>query len=413
MNKVFKYNFTSEHKEGFTNITAKDVYDKKNGFGWLGGVCADERGAYQSKDGVPIEFKSYTGKNGTYNVKVTVTAVEENAKVSVLSQSRRFMCIDTPVAFGNEYSLKYSVCVCDVHMHGCDRQVWDSVNTMIMGNGIRLCSIEIEEKDMPVMYIAGDSTVTDQPAQYPYNPSSTFCGWGQMIGAFLKPGIAVSNHAQSGSTTEEFKSCNWNVIKERIKPGDMLFMEFGHNDQKIDTLDAFGGYRRNLIYYINEAKARGAYPVICSSINRIIFNPDGTLADLLGDYGRACEETAKEFGVPFVNMLGRTTEYFEAAGCVKAWDYFWGDGENRDYTHTNDTGGRLIAKMAANEIMQKNIIPAAAFIKEEEITYTIPDWEKSPVTDSSKELEHLAGIGLVNVPKGSAIPDIDKDIRNI
>ena len=86
--------------------------------------------------------------------------------------------------------------------------------------------------NIPTVYIAGDSTVTDQPAEYPYNATSTYCGWGQMFPQFFNTGIAVENHAQSGSTTEDFKNVNFTAFKDKIKKGDFLIIEFGHNDQK-------------------------------------------------------------------------------------------------------------------------------------------------------------------------------------
>jgi lysophospholipase L1-like esterase len=282
---------------------------------------------------------------------------------------------------------------------------------MFMGD-VAVSTVEIEKTDAPTIYFAGDSTVTDQPAEYPYNPSSTYCGWGQMLGGLLKSGIAVSNHAQSGSTTQEFKECNWLVVKERLKKGDMLFVEFGHNDQKIDSLDAFGGYAENLRYYVGEARSVGAFPVICSPINRIIFQSDGTLLNLLGDYRNAAKQVADELNVPFVDMWSKTTEYFEADGAQHSWSWFWGDGENRDYTHTNDLGGALVAQLGAQEITQKKIAPVCEFVKTELIDVRLPQRSETAAVDSSAEMSHLATIGLVNVPKG-AIPDIDKDIRGI
>ena len=116
--------------------------------------------------------------------------------------------------------------------------------------------------------------------------------------------------------------------------------------------------------------------------------------------------------VAFLDMWSKTTEYFEADGPDHSWNWFWSDGENRDYTHTNDFGGALVAKFGAQEIRDKKIAPVCDFIKEELIGVEMPVRDDSVKADPSKAMKHISTIGLVNVPKG-AIPDIDKDITNI
>jgi lysophospholipase L1-like esterase len=231
-----------------------------------------------------------------------------------------------------------------------------TLDTYILCDGAVTATAMASPVDIPTIYIAGDSTVTDQIAEYPYVPKETFCGWGQALQGLLKPGIAVSNHAQSGSCTLAFIGTNWNAFKDKIKPGDVLVCEFGHNDQKIKELDAFGGYAEKLRYFVNYAKEKGAYPILNSPINRIIFEPDGTLKNLLGEYRNAVESVAKELDVPFIDMWARTTDYFVKAGPVKSWDFFRCKGEERDYTHTNDIGGTLIAKMFAQEIKKNKYL---------------------------------------------------------
>ena len=198
-----------------------------------------------------------------------------------------------------------------------------------------------------------------------------------------------------------------------VKNGEFLIIEFGHNDQKIDTLDAFGGYTENLKYFVNFVREKGANPIICSPINRIIFQEDGTLLNLLGDYRTAVKNVCDEMNVPFIDLWSRTTEFFEAAGAVKAWDYFWGNGTDRDYTHTNDIGGNIVARFVANEMIKNNVQPIADLIKKDMINVEMPKHDSSVKPQNSKEIEHLKTIGLVNVPKASELADLDKDITNI
>lgn len=343
--------------------------------------------------------------NGNYEVCVTVKAHEDTV-FSILSQSRRFMAQNVEIKKDCETDITFNINVCDVHKHGCEYEEIKEAKIYILCGGNITATAAVSPVNIPTIYIAGDSTVTDQPAEYPYNPSSTFCGWGQMFPQFLKPGIAVSNHAQSGSTTADFIASNWTAFKDKIKEGDYLIVEFGHNDQKVAELDASGGYANNLRYFINYAREHGAEPILCSPINRIIFQEDGTLLNLLGEYRNAVKAVAEEMNVPFIDLWTRTTDYFETAGPVKSWSFFWGNGTDRDYTHTNDIGGNLIARFVAQE-MVKNNIKISDFIKTDMIDIEQVFADEGDKPDNADAFRHIKTIGLVNAP------DIDNDITNI
>lgn len=356
----------------------------------------------------PMTFEAKVPKSGTYNVKLYIGGYSENSDIIVLSQWRRFV-INKTIKAGECFEYEFTVNVCDVHRKDEDRFIDRSVRLSVLGKNPIINAVEITETDAPTIYIGGDSTVTDQIANYPYNPQSTYCGWGQMIGQYLKKGIAVSNHAQSGLTTAEFMGIHWAVVKERLKKGDFLFIQFAHNDQKIKELDAFGGYSKNLRYYIEYAKSVGAYPVLCTPINRIIFEDDGSLRDLLGEYGMAVKAVAKEYDIPCLDLLSKTTDYFVKQGDERAWDYFWGDGVNRDYTHTNDKGGDIIARFVAQEIMRNNIDGICEYIRTDiidvpEPTPLDPSKRRKPSREGLKPIE---SVGLVNVPKFTDINNME------
>ena len=86
-----------------------------------------------------------------------------------------------------------------------------------------------EKKDAPVaslptLWIAGDSTVTDQQLE-PY------AAWGQMLPAFFGPGVAVANHAESGESAQSFVGeRRHDKVMSMIKPGDYLFIQFPGDD---------------------------------------------------------------------------------------------------------------------------------------------------------------------------------------
>ncbi len=349
--------------------------------------------------------------NGTYETTLTITA-HEDITFTVLSQSRRFMVKDAVMKGGEKKDFKFIVSVCDYHKRDEEHTHVGGVELDIVCDGDLTAVSAVSPVDVPVIYIAGDSTVTDQPAEYPYDPTSTYCGWGQMLPELLGEGIAVENQAQSGSTTEDFKNINFTAFKDKIKKGDFLIVEFGHNDQKVRSLDAFGGYADNLRYYVNFARERGAVPIISSPINRILFTENGTLLNLLGDYRNAAKSVCDEMNVPFLDLWTRTTEFFEAAGASRAWDYFRCYGDDRDYTHTNDVGGSVIARFAADEMI-KNGLSFAPLIKKDMISVETPERDENAKPMNAKELSHVMTVGLVNLPDGVAPADLDRDITKI
>ena len=350
---------------------------------------------------------SLKAPNGTYEVTVTVSA-HEDIVFTIYAQSRRVMVQNCEMKKGESRDFIFNVSVCDRHRRDEDYTTVEGVEIDIACDGDFTAIAMASPVDIPTIYIAGDSTVTDQPAEYPYTPSHTYCGWGQMLPMLLKNGISVENQAQSGSATRDFIDINFTAFKDKIKEGDFLVIEFGHNDQKIAELGAYTGYTENLRYFVNFARERGAKPIICSPINRILFNEDGTLLNLLGDYRNAVKAVCDEMDVPFIDLWTRTTEFFERAGAHRAWDYFWSDGQGgRDYTHTNDIGGGIVARFAAQEMLRLGIEPIASLIKADmlDVEMPMPDPDAKPM--NTKEIEHIKTIGLVNMP------DIDKDITKI
>ncbi|MGM9937456.1 MAG: GDSL-type esterase/lipase family protein [Candidatus Ornithomonoglobus sp.] len=344
--------------------------------------------------------------NGAYEVTVNIKAHNDTV-FTIYSQHRSFVDRDVEIEKNGEYTKTFSVSVCDRHFNGAEYEKVPGIKLQIATDGDITATAAASPVEIPTVYICGDSTVTDQPAEYPYSPTATYCGWGQAFTQLIKPSLAVSNHAQSGSCTTEFMASNLTAFENKIKEGDFMVIEFGHNDQKLKELDAFGGYKKNLIKLADIARSRGAKPIICSPINRIIFEPDGSLLNLLGDYRDAAKQAAEELGCTFIDMWQRTTDYFVTAGPVKAPHFFRHLGEERDYTHTNDIGGTMIARFFAQEMVKQNG-PLAEFINEDLIAVEQVYADPGDKLESSEAADHIKTVGLVNVPA-----DFDADITGL
>lgn len=354
----------------------------------------------------PLETETRV-PNGNYEVNLTVTAHSDTV-FTVYTQNRRFMAEDVHIKSGETKEFTFIVNVCDYLRRGGAHAV-DGVHVYIACDGDISAVSAVSPVDKPTLYIIGDSTVTDQPAEYPYDGEKTYCGWGQVMPMLLDNEIAVSNHAESGATSAETMEIHFNAIKDKIKKGDYLMIEFGHNDQKLPELSAFGGYTEKLRWFVEYARERGAVPILNSPINRIIFDENGKIFNLLGEYRDAVKSLAEETGTAFIDMWTATTDFFEPLGLYTSKKYFRHDGENQDYTHTNDLGGAIVARLCAKLISGANIGGLSEHVLTDRISVTRPAVAPdAPVESNAHEFTRLKSIGMGAVPA-----DLDDDISEI
>ncbi len=230
------------------------------------------------------------------------------------------------------------------------------------------CSFNIER--IPVIYLIGDSTMANKPLSGG-NPER---GWGQMLPGFLTPDICVDNRALNGRSTRSFRNeGHWTPIREKLRKGDYVFIQFGHNDQKKDTArhaDAETDYKANLKRYIDETRAAGATPVLFTSIARRKFDSEGRLVDTHGKYIDAAKAVAAENDVLLIDLNKMTSDLLEKYGPEKSVSLFvWVEPGccaalpegKQDNTHLNVKGAREVARMAA-EAIKKSLPDLASSI---------------------------------------------------
>ena len=293
---------------------------------------------------IPTMFRASVGHQGNYRVEIE--AENDGSEAQIFLERRRLYYLGK---FHGVKKFVFTVNVCDIIPEWKERIYTDTdLDIAWIGDGILVHSIEIKEAKCPTIYIAGDSTVTDQPADYPYSPGCSYSGWGQMLPVYLTNKIAVSNHSHSGLTTETFrKEGHYSIIAQNIKPGDYFFIQFGHNDQKVAELKEDKGYRENLKRYISEIRSQRAYPVIVTSLARNTWRNNGKdYQDWLEDYANECIRLGAELNVPVLDLHKLSMELFKENGMdgSKIW-FFPGD-----LTHTNDYGAYLMAGFIAKEI---------------------------------------------------------------
>lgn len=173
------------------------------------------------------------------------------------------------------------------------------------------------------VFYAGDSTVKEN--NYSSFPQT---GMGQALNLFVNKNVRVINCAQNGRSTKSFiEEGRLESIEKAIQPGDYLFIQFGHNDEKTDEArhtDAYGSYQDNLMKFVEVARNHGAHPLLITSIYRRKFQDDGIhLVDRTHlDYPDACIELANRINVPVVDLNSLTKAAIEAIGDEASKEWF-------------------------------------------------------------------------------------------
>lgn len=201
------------------------------------------------------------------------------------------------------------------------------------------------------VFLIGDSTMADKPDPE-RNPER---GWGQSLPRYLGGEAAVENHARNGRSTRSFiAEGRWDSVRTRLKRGDYVLIQFGHNDQKVEDstryTNPYSSYRANLERFVAETRARGATPVVLSSIVRRSFSAGGALQDTHGAYPWVARAVAREAGVGFVDLQLLTEALVQRAGPERSKALYVWAGERRDDTHLSPAGADSVARLAAREL---------------------------------------------------------------
>lgn len=232
---------------------------------------------------------------------------------------------------------------------------------LIFLSAIMLLSFAVPEDKPITIFMIGDSTMADKNLA----KQNQERGWGQMLPLHLKGDIKVDNHAQNGRSTKSFiDEGRWEAVITKVQPGDYVFIQFGHNDEKEDAkrhTDAQTSFRDNLTRFIRETKAKGGHPVLYNSIVRRNF-VDGVLTDTHGEYREVPKQVAEAEGIPFVDANAITDNMVRKMGDKKSTKmYMWikphkyefcPDGK-KDDTHLNIKGATKVSKMLIDATVEK------------------------------------------------------------
>jgi lysophospholipase L1-like esterase len=361
----FKFDFGSGKIEpGYIRVLPATVYTKELGYGFEPGAdvsavdrVGDDtlRGDFCTSDN-PFYF-SVALPEGNYKVTVTLGDLEGESVTTIKAELRRLMIEKVRTAAGKFETRTFIVNIRtpripaggEVRLKGREKTfeawAWDDKLTLEFNNARPcVCALEFTRvDDIPTVYILGDSTVCDQALE-PWN------SWGQMLPRFFKPGVAIANHAESGeSLRSSLGAGRLDKVMSLMKPGDYLFMQFGHNDMKSRSSNALATYKEDLKYFVTEARKRGGIPVLVTSMHRKSLDDDGKVKNTLGDYPRTVRQVAKEENVTLIDLHNMSASLYEAWGPENI-DKAFVDG-----THHNSYGSYQLAKCVVEGIRQSKL----------------------------------------------------------
>ncbi|QOY96097.1 rhamnogalacturonan acetylesterase [Massilia sp. UMI-21] len=346
--QALRFAFGGAAPGGYTPVSPDTTYDAARGYGFEPGA---PRGSYFSVD-LP---------EGNYRVTVTLGDDAGPGTTTIKSELRRLMLENVQTAPGQKLERSFIVNVRTPRIPAAagvaagevklnvpretvaEAWAWDGRLTLeFSGSRPAVRSVEIAKVEVPTLFLLGDSTVSDQPGE-PYN------SWGQMLPRFFKPAVAVANYAQSGETyRDSLAKRRIDKILTQMKPGDTLLMQYGHNDQKQIAAGKggpFTTYKAEIKTHVEMVRARGGLPVIVSSMERRRFDDAGRVVPTLSDYAEAARQSARELGVPFIDLHAMSQTMYAALGVEGSKAAFALPAPKPlDNTHHNNYGSYELAK---------------------------------------------------------------------
>jgi lysophospholipase L1-like esterase len=208
--------------------------------------------------------------NGDYNVTVELGSATASATTRVQAETLRIELQPTETGAGTFFEDTFTVNVRQ-ETHSTYTAPGGILNLLFDGTAPALHGLGVAAAPTATtLFMAGDSTMCDwdpaaSDAITPPTPSIER-GWGQELSQYFAPGLAVADYAVSGQTAGGFYATYFPAARMAMKAGDYLFIQFGHNDQKVAA--DIANYQANLTKYIVDAKAKGVTPVIFTPVAR-------------------------------------------------------------------------------------------------------------------------------------------------
>ncbi|MFC8598711.1 fibronectin type III domain-containing protein [Isoptericola sp. NPDC057191] len=348
---------------GATAVDATTAYTAKHRLGFVdpSAVTGTDRGG---SDALRSDFVTVGDTelvvdvpNGDYTVDLVAGDAQGATDIAVTAEQMAKVQA-TKKAAGEFLEMSFDIAVVD-----------GQLNLELSGTAANLAGLTItrqaprEAAKQPTAYVTGDSTV--QTYTDGYAPQA---GWGQMLERFLSDDVAVDNQAIGGRSSKNFISQGrLDTVLREIRPGDYLFVQFGHNDASYGVDDRYAApadYRNYLRAYVDGAKQRGATPILVTPVSRRSFDATGQANVSFPEYVEQVRQLAEETGTPLVDLSASSRAYLtdigpEAAKSVFLWVpagvYAGRPNGTQDDTHFQTYGAIQMARLVAQDVKELDV----------------------------------------------------------
>ena len=242
-------------------------------------------------------------------------------------------------------------------------------------------------KDKTVtIFMIGDSTMANKDISHDRKER----GWGMALQCYFDDHVRIENHAVNGRSTKSFiNEGRWQKVLDRMKPGDYVIIQFGHNDEKAAEdrhTDPGSTFDYNLARFVREAREHGGIPILMNAVvrrNFFVQAPDNdddeklrtttfqdgvkmvegdSLIDTHGLYRVAPRDVARRMHVLFVDANQLTHDLEQGLGreASKKLHMWFLPGEEpsvpagrQDNTHYNIYGAHVVARLLADALCEE------------------------------------------------------------
>lgn len=291
------------------------------------------------------------------------------------------------------------------------------------------------KKKITRVWLIGDSTVADYSLEKDYQSKRyPIMGWGQVLQLFMSSdslelirhlvrsdSAVVDDRARGGRSTRSFfEEGRWSEIYHKLSPGDIVLIQFGHNDASVNKGERYTsipGYKEFLKLYVSQSREKGATPILVTPVARNYPWKEGRLGNTHGAYPDAMKEVAEETGTCLIDLNLLSMEFFSEKGRDYVTStYFmnlppgmyeaYPDG-NADNTHFQPAGATAVAQLVFNAMkeLKKGIVspvpsaPATVTVPSAPATVTVPS---APAT-----------FPVPSAPAGEIYRDIEFDMPQV
>lgn len=246
--------------------------------------------------------------------------------------------------------------------------------------------VAARQDKVTTIFVIGDSTA----AQKDISGGKQERGWGMALQCFFDDNIRVDNHAVNGrSSLSFFNEGRWQKVLDKMKPGDYVIIQFGHNDEKSPAdrhTDPGSTFDYMLARYVRETREHGGIPVLMSCVvrrNFFVKAPDNdddeklrtttfkdgakmiegdSLIDTHGLYRVAPRDVAARMNCHFVDANRITHDLEQGLGteASKKLHMWFKPGEEpsvpdgrQDNTHYNVYGTHVVARLLADALCEE------------------------------------------------------------